>query len=266
MKKRISLYLMIFTIVIVSNCSKDGDVNIFTVNQDIAFGKQVDSLVRADYNVVPRDANNTEAYAYLDNMMQSILSSEELLYRDKFPWQITIIEEDKLNAFAAPGGKLFFYTGLMKYLDNSAELAGVMAHEIAHADRRHSTENMTKAYGFSFLLSVILGNDPSKVEEIVAGLAQGLGELAFSRKHEYEADEFAVRYTSDTKYTPTGVAGFFEKLQAEDDGGSGTPTFLSTHPDPGNRVDAIYEVWDGLGSPGGQNFEEEYANFKATLP
>lgn len=268
MKKYISLYLLIFTIVIVSNCSKDGNINFFTVNQDKQFGEQVDSLVNNDseYKVLPRSGNE-DAYAFLDGMMNDILSSNEILYRDKFEWEITIIDDDVLNAFAAPGGKLFFYTGLMKYLDNSAELAGVMAHEIAHADRRHSTENMTKAYGFSILVSIVLGNDPSKLEEIVAGLAQGLGTLAFSRKHEYEADEFAVRYTADTKkYTPTGVAGFFEKLEAEKENGSGIPTFLSTHPSPDDRIDKIYETWNGLGSPQGGDYVDEYAAFKTTLP
>ena len=267
MKKHITLYLSIFTIVIVSNCSKDGDINFFTVNQDKQFGEQVDSLVNNDseYKVLPR-SGNADAYAFLDGMKNDILSSKEILYPDKFEWEITIIEDEVLNAFAAPGGKLFFYTGLMKYLDNSAELAGVMAHEIAHADRRHSTENMTKAYGFSILVSIVLGKDPSKLEEIVADMAQGLGSLAFSRKHEYEADEFAVRYTAETKYTPTGVAGFFEKLEEEKESGSNTPTFLSTHPSPDDRIEKIYETWVGLGSTQGGDYADEYATFKTLLP
>ncbi len=267
MKKYIFLYLLVFSVVIVSNCSKDGDINFFSVNQDKQFGEQVDSLVNndSDYTVLSR-SENADAYAFLEGMKDAILSSNEILYRDKFEWEVTIIEDEVLNAFAAPGGKLFFYTGLMKYLDNSAELAGVMAHEIAHADRRHSTENMTKAYGFSILLSVVLGKDPSKLEEIVAGMAQGLSSLAFSRKHEYEADEFAVRYTSETKYTPTGVAGFFEKLEAEKESGSGTPTFLSTHPSPDDRIEKINETWVGLGSPEGGDYPDEYMAFKALLP
>lgn len=267
MKKHIFLYLLIFSIVVISNCSKDGDINFFTVNQDKKFGEQVDSLVNNDseYTVLPRSGNK-DAYSFLDSMMNDILSSKEILYRDKFEWEVTIIEDEVLNAFAAPGGKLFFYTGLMKYLDNSAELAGVMAHEIAHSDRRHSTENMTKAYGFSILLSVVLGKDPSKLEEIVSGMAKGLSSLAFSRKHEYEADEFAVRYTSETKYTPTGVAGFFQKLEAEKESGSGTPTFLSTHPSPDDRIEKIYETWEGLGSPQGEDHADEYVAFKALLP
>ncbi len=253
----------IFIVITFISCSKDGDVNFFTKSQDIAFGEQLDSLVNADpsYNVLPR-TGNVEAYTFLENMLDDILSSSEIYYKDEFVWKVTIIEEDVLNAFAAPGGYLYFYTGLMKYLDNSAQLAGVMAHEVAHADRRHSTENMTKVYGFSILVGILLGNNPSKLEEIAADLAQGLGTLAFSRNHEYEADEYAVRYTADTDYYPKGVAGFFEKLE----GASSTPVFLSTHPSEEDRIEKIDEVWKSLGSPDGATAESEYTAFKNLLP
>lgn len=265
MKKHTFFYASIFLVIGISHCSKDGDINLFTVNQDIEFGEQVDSLVHADYDVLPRN-DHTEAYAYLDGMLNDILSSNEILYRDKFDWELTIIHEDVLNAFAAPGGKLYFYTGLMKYLDNAAHLAGVMAHEVAHADRRHSTENMTKAYGFSILLSIVLGDNPTKLEEVVGGLAEGLSSLAFSRKHEYEADEYAVRYTAETNYYPKGVAGFFEKLEDEKENGTRPPVFLSTHPSPDDRIEKIDETWKGLGSPSGNELTEDYEAFKASLP
>ncbi|MFW6227052.1 MAG: M48 family metalloprotease, partial [Bacteroidota bacterium] len=164
----------------------------------------------------------------------------------------------------APGGYLYFYTGMMKYLDNGAQLAGVMAHEIAHADRRHSTENMTKIYGINILLSILLGNNDSQLVEIGAQLAQGSAQLAFSRNHEYEADEFAVRYTTQTSFHPKGVAGFFEKL--EDENATRTPEFLSTHPNPDNRIEAIDEVWATLGSPDGSWEDVPYADFLQTLP
>jgi predicted Zn-dependent protease len=167
-----------------------------------------------------------------------------------------------LNAFAAPGGQMYFYTALIKFLDDGAQFAGVMAHEIAHADRRHSTENMTKQYGISLLLGILLGDNAGQLAEIAASLATGVGMLAFSRENEYEADEYAVRYTTDTEYYPKGIAGFFEKLGES----SGVPEFLSTHPDPGNRLEAIDEVWQSLGSPAGESFASEYAAFKTSLP
>jgi predicted Zn-dependent protease len=157
---------------------------------------------------------------------------------------------------------MYFYTGLIEYLDNEAQFAGVLAHEMAHADRRHSTEMLTKQYGFSILLGVLLGDNPSMLAKILADLTVNLGALKYSRNNEYEADEYAVKYLSDTEYHPLGVAGFFEKL----DGASSPPEFLSTHPSPENRIEAIYAVWESLGSPTGETFPERYQQFKNSLP
>lgn len=216
------IYPVLAFLIVIFSCSKEGGINIFTKSQDIAFGQQMDSLVRADYNVLPRSGNEP-AYAYLENMMNGLLVSDEIINRDEFNWQITIIDEDVLNAFAAPGGYMYFYTGLIKYLDNGAHLAGVMGHEIAHADRRHSTNTMTKVYGLNILLGILVGNNSSKLEEIAADLAQGLGTLKFSRDHEEESDEYAIYYNVDTKYHPKGVSGFFEKLDEE--GGQDSQNF-----------------------------------------
>lgn len=250
-------------------CSKDGDINFFSVAQDKQFGEQLDSAIMADSVTYPilDKATNPGAYAFIEGMMNDILANDEILYRDQFEWQVRIINSDVKNAFAAPGGKLYFYSGLIDYLDNSAQLAGVMAHEIAHADRRHSTEQLTKAYGFSILLSIVLGNNDSKLTEIAAQLAQGVASLKFSRDDEYEADKFAVIYCSKSPkdYDPRGIKGFFEKLR-EDGHTQETFTFLSTHPDDEDRLTKIDEEWNKIGSPAGETFEADYSAFKASLP
>lgn len=250
-------------------CSKDGDINFFSVAQDKQFGEQLDSAILAnpaEYPILDKTAN-PEAYAFIEGMMNDILTNDEILYRDEFEWQVRIINSDVKNAFAAPGGKLYFYTGLINYLENSAQLAGVMAHEIAHADRRHSTEQLTKAYGFSILLSIVLGNNDSKLTEIAAQLAQGAASLKFSRDDEYEADKYAVIYSSKSPkdYDPRGIKGFFEKLR-EDGHTQETFTFLSTHPDDADRLVKIDEEWGKIGSPDGETFEAEYTAFKSSLP
>jgi predicted Zn-dependent protease len=256
-----------------SSCKKDEGLNIFSVKQDMEFGQQMDSMIMAnpsDYPVLDKQ-EYPGAYLHLDRIKDAILDSDDLNYDDKFVWKARIIEDDEmLNAFATPGGYLYFYTGLIKYLDNESQFAGVMAHEICHADKRHSTETMTKVYGASILLNVLLGKDPSKLAEIAADLALGLGSLKFSRNHEYEADEYAVRYTYDTSYDPKGVAGFFIKLEDENAAG-GSPEFLSTHPDPGNRVEEIIQHWENLGSRVldeeiEQTHIDNYKDFKNSLP
>jgi beta-barrel assembly-enhancing protease len=253
--------------VLITSCDKDTGLNFFTLNQDIEFGETMDSIIRAnpaDYPILEA-STNPDAYDFINGMMQKILQSDDFVHKADFDWEVTIIEQDVMNAFAVPGGKLYFYTGLIKYLDNAADLAGVMAHEMAHADRRHSTEQMTKYYGLSILVSLLLGDDKSQFEEIASDLATGLAALQFSRTHEYEADEYAVRFTTDTDYHPKGIAGFFEKLQTDGQTAQ-TFEFLSTHPSDQNRIDNIDMIWRSLGSPGGAYFETEYTELKSILP
>ena len=144
-----------------------------------------------------------------------------------------------------------------------------MAHEMAHADKRHSTQQMTKAYGFDVLLSVLIGDKPSVMTDILSQLAKGATTLKFSRDNEYSADEFAVRYldatSGDSNYAPREVAGFFEKLTASGQGGK-TPEFLSTHPSPENRISEIERIWKELGSKVGDTYKPRYEEFKASLP
>jgi beta-barrel assembly-enhancing protease len=120
------------------------------------------------------------------------------------------------------------------FLDHEDQLAGVLGHEMAHAARRHSTQQLTKLYGIETLLSLVLGDDPG----VAAEIAEGLVALQFSRDNETEADEYSVKYLCETTYAGDGTAGFFEKLIELDKDGS-TPAFLSTHPSPDTRVEDI---------------------------
>jgi len=121
---------------------KDGSINIFTVQDDKDLGLQVVQELENDPNVQVLDsATYPNAYKYLYNLRDSILVHNELNYEKKFSWRIRIIKDDTtLNAFCAPGGYIYFYTSLIEYLESEDQLAGVMGHEMAHADLRHSTD------------------------------------------------------------------------------------------------------------------------------
>lgn len=266
MKKLITGISLMVLLLSLGSCSEDGGFNIFTLEQDKQFGADFDHEIMnsSEYNVLS-ESQYSDAYTHLKRITDDLLRSDDLNHADDFVWKVRLIrDDDVLNAFAVPGGYMYFYTGLIKYLDDEAQFAGVVAHEMAHVDKRHSTEQMTKMYGFEFLLGMILGEDPEAWAEIAAELAKGLGNLQFSRSNEYEADEYAVKYSSDTDLNPKGVAGFFEKLEAEDR--PKVPEFLSTHPSPDNRIETIDEVWRSIGSPEGENYTDRYNNFKNSLP
>jgi len=277
--------LQIFSIIVVllaligtaNGCSKDGNINIFSVADDIELGQQLAAEIANDPATYPilDPVQYANSYAYLDDMVNTILNSGQLDYRDEFVWDFKIVQNDTvLNAFCAPGGYIYVYTGLIKFLDSASHLAGVLGHEIAHADKRHSSEQLTKAYGVELLLSLLgrsdsLSNDTTaNSTDILTEVATSLVFLAYSRKNESQADEFSVIYLNPTKYEGKGAAGFFEKLNETNQGASG-PAFLSTHPDPDNRIENIVAKWEELGSLPAENpdqLEADYAAFKASLP
>ena len=259
------LVLVVLTLLSLSSCEKSDGINIFSVEDDKQLGLQMEQEIQGNPAEYPLLLPNqyAEAYQHIERVRDAILATGLLKYEADFEWNVHIIENDSvLNAFCTPSGYIYFYTGLIKFLDNEAEFAGVMGHEMAHADRRHSTKQMTEAYGLEVLLSVVLGSDPGQLAQIAADLAAGVASLAFSRDDEYESDELSVKYLYETSYDARGVAGFFEKI----DGSSQPPEFLSTHPNPGNRVEKINEIWQSLGGKTGELYPERYQQFKNTLP
>ena len=262
------IFSMVLVFVIASGCNKDSDespINLFSVEDDIDFGKSMETEIAANPQDFPI-LSMTEyagAYQHINRIRDSILNTGMLYYEDKFEWKVYIIDNDTmLNAFATPGGYLYFYTGIINFLDNEAQFAGVMAHEMAHCDLRHSTNQITKAYGIQIMLSILLGQAPGQLTEIIASYAYGLGTLAFSRDHEYQADEYSVKFLYQTSYDARGIADFFVKME----GAPHPPQFLSTHPSPENRIEKINEVWAELGGRVGNTYVDSYNAFKASLP
>jgi len=247
------------------SCDKENkNINIFTVADDIQFGKDFDAQIcsSGEYDILS-ESKYSEAYTIINQYISKLLVTGKVAYADKFVWKVRIIKDDQtVNAFAVPGGYLYFYTGLIKALDNEAEFVGVMAHEMGHVACRHSTKQLTEAYGIELMLSMLLGKNENQWVQIAAGLTSGLVELKFSRNDEYEADKCAVTYTYPTDWDARGVGDFFERM----DNQTTTPVFLSTHPADKDRVKKVKEEWEKLGGKQGKYNKEEYEHFKAVLP
>jgi len=256
------LKYLVFAAIIMSihGCSK---LNLFSIQDDINLGKQTVQQIASEPSVYPiLDPNtNQAAYAYLNSMRDAILTSGDFQHKDDFEWKLFIIKDDNVqNAFCTPGGYIYVYTGLMLFLDDASSLAGVIGHEMAHADRRHSTRQLTEQYGIETLLSFVGGN-----AQQIASISAQLVSLQFSRNHETESDTYSVKYLCQTKYRADGAADFFEKI-----GTQSQPVFLSTHPNPDDRVINIKKQKTELGCGDADNFtntEEvnSYNQFKTTL-
>ncbi|MCS7298096.1 MAG: M48 family metalloprotease [Bacteroidia bacterium] len=267
--KQLILLLVVSSFLL--SCKKKGEespeepwFNLFTVEDDLQLGAKVAQEIESDPQKYPilDSAQYPEAYAHIYRMRDVLLATGKLKYAQKFPWRIRIIRDDTtLNAFCAPGGYIYVYTGIIKYLRNEAELMGVLAHEMAHADRRHVSQLLTQAYGIQTLLGIITGgNEPGLLAQIAANLLL----LSFSRDHERDADTHSVIYLCPTEYKADGASYFFEYITQG--GGIRPPAFLSTHPDPGERVQNIRQKAQDMGCTGTEFYEVRYERFKASLP
>lgn len=238
------------------------EINGFTIEDDKKMGKELydEIMSSGEYKVLDRSAH-APLYSYVDGIKQRILNSGKLTHKNDFEWKLTIIDDDNtINAFCAPGGYIFVYTGIIKFLDNEAELAGVMAHEIGHADRRHGTRQLTKSIGIEVILSFLFGDGNGQVARQITS---GLLNLRYSRKYEREADKCSVKYLCPTDYDASGASGFFEKiLQTK---GDQSLELLSTHPDPKERIDNFKSEKSACNCRGKESYKQRYQKIKMAL-
>ncbi|HEY0430817.1 MAG TPA: M48 family metallopeptidase [Pyrinomonadaceae bacterium] len=172
---------------------------------------------------------------YVNRVGQNIVLHSDA----KIPFTIKVIDSDEINAFALPGGFFYVNKGLILVADNEAEIAGVMAHEIAHVAARHAVENQTKASLMEYLAmgtSIFLGGVPGMIFQNTAGLGMLGLFMKFSRGAEEEADKLGVQYMYAAGYDPSAMATMFEKLESKN---KKKPGFISkafaSHPAPPDR-------------------------------
>ena len=218
--------------------------NLFSTADDVKLGEDLDKEIKSKPNEFPLLTNRPEITNYVSDIGHYILnSSPKIEYKKVFPYKFQVINDTIVNAFCTPGGFIYIYTGLMKFVDNEATLAGVIAHEIAHAERRHMTQRLTSYYGISMLMSIVLGGNPNAAIEIAANLFVGIGFLANSRSDEQEADDYSIKYLMTSKYYPGGIQYFFDKIlkkqRKEGTVGGGFDRLLSTHPLPQDRIENV---------------------------
>jgi hypothetical protein len=172
---------------------------------------------------------------YVNRVGQNIVLHSD----SKVPFTIKVIDSDEVNAFALPGGFFYVNKGLLLAADNEAELAGVMAHEIAHVAARHAVENQTKATLLEYAAlggSIFLGGIPGMIYQNTAGIGLLGIFMKFSRSAEEEADKLGVQYMYAAGYDPGAMATMFEKLEAKNKKKPGLiARAFSTHPAPPDR-------------------------------
>lgn len=169
------------------------------------------------------------------------------LAEQNLQWEFFVLDSQVINAFALPGGKVFVSRGLMAKMDNEAQLAGVIGHEVGHVSGRHGNERVSKAQAISFgsalfgIVGEISGEDWLRAVGVGTATGGQLFLLKYSRSNELEADKLGVRYMAATGYNPVGQIQVMEIL-GKASGGSSQPEWLSTHPLSQTRIDQLNEI------------------------
>lgn len=244
MFRKLNLLLILLLCLLALNaCEQIADAA-FSDKDDIEMGATLDKEIRSKPTEFPILVN-LELQRYVQSIVKQLIRSPLVKRKKTYSYKVTILNDDKaINAFCTPGGYIYVYTGLLKFLDNEASLAAVLSHEIAHAEKRHVRQRMLSAMGVQLIVSAILGNGSSVFKEMGLQIAGTLALLSNSRGDELEADELGFLYLQSSPYYQGAMSYFFEKIAKEEKRNrmsKAVESLLSTHPIPEERLKANSE-------------------------
>lgn len=205
-----------------------------SINQERQLGAELSREIQHEGKLV----RDYAIVAYVNGIGQRLLRAAG---PQPFRYQFNVIDDDEINAFAAPAGYIYINTGTIMRARNVSELAGVLAHEIGHVVRRHVAQNYNRAQATSALHQIGVLAAGMAGGQVAAGLANAAGGFAgmaylnsFGREAERDADAFAIPVMARAGYDPRGLVSFFETLRSQ--GGPSAPNFLSSHPATAERI------------------------------
>ncbi len=240
--------------------------NKYSPQQDVQIGREAAAEVRKEYPLLRDGSVDT----FVDEMGERLVSEIPAEFRHPgFEYSFDVVNMSDINAFALPGGPMFVNRGMIEAAKTDAEVAGVMAHELSHVILRHGTAQATKGQKFQIgavagqILGAIVGGRTGQV--IASGSELGLGAyfLKYGRDYERQADLLGAQIMARAGYDPRQMANMFRTIQKQ--GGNRGPEWLSSHPDPGNRYEAINREAGMLRVEGGADTADEFQSARASL-
>jgi predicted Zn-dependent protease len=236
-------FLALVVAVVTAGCATNPvtgkrELSFMSEAQEISMGRELDAQVRQEMGVYEDD----DLQRYVQDLGMQLAKRSQ---RPNLPWSFAVLDSPAVNAFALPGGYIYITRGILPYLDNEAQLVGVLGHEIGHVTARHSAQQYTRSMGAS--LGVLVGSIfVPQVRPFTDFAEGGLGVLflKFGRDDELQADALGAEYTATGGWDPDQVPRFLTTLAriAETTDRNGTPNWLSTHPQPENRAEQLTET------------------------
>src|SRR5688572_9429262 len=237
-RTRGSAFAVLLTLGLASGCATnpatgERQLSLIGEGQEIQIGRESDPQIIASMGLYPDEA----VQQYVNQIGQRLAAASE---RPDLPWTFRVIDDPTVNAFAVPGGFIYITRGLLSHMTSEAQLAGVLGHEIGHVTARHSVSQMSRQQLAQIGLGIgsILSPTIASLGNIASAGLQVLF-LKYGRDHEHQSDELGVRYLRRNNYDPAELAKVMQMLarsSALQEGSGRVPEWLSTHPDPPNRV------------------------------
>jgi predicted Zn-dependent protease len=210
------------------------ELSLMSEGQEISIGKENHPQILAEMG----QYNDAELQRYVSELGLRLAKTSE---RPALPWTFTVIDQPVVNAFAVPGGFIYITRGILSYLENEAQLVGVLGHEIGHVTARHSAQQYSRSVlGQVGLVGLGIFVPAARPFGDVSAQALGLLFLKYGRDDELQSDALGAQYASSNGWDPRAVPGFLSVLaQMREGSEKGIPNWLSTHPEPASRVDEV---------------------------
>jgi predicted Zn-dependent protease len=234
-------------------------ISLMSEAQEIELGRQSDVEVRKEMGVY----NDPNLQRYIESIGMKLAATSE---RPNLPWHFTVVDSPAVNAFALPGGFIYITRGILPFLKDESQMAGVLGHEIGHVSARHAAEQYTKATeaGIGVTLLSIFVPQAQPFQNLTEQ-ALGVLFLKYSRDDELQADQLGVRYAARGGWDPHGVAGMLttlERLDQASGSSKGVPNWLSTHPAPADRVQKVQAAIEQAAVAVGTSGRSDEADFQ----
>ena len=243
--KNNSVYFL-FLVLLITSCARNPvtgkrEVMLMSQNQELQLGASSDPQIVAQYGLYESAA----IQSFIDDKGQEMAA---ISHRPDLDYSFKVLDSPVVNAFAVPGGYVYFTRGILAHFNNEAEFAGVLGHEIGHVTARHSAKQYSKQMlGQVAFLGGVIFSEKFRTFANEANTGMQLLFLKFGRSAESQSDELGVEYSTKIGYDSHNMANFFgtlKRLQGES--GQSIPSFLSTHPDPGNRFNDVHQLSDEI--------------------
>ncbi len=257
---RLPLAALVATLALTVACATNPvtgqrQISLMSEAQEISIGQEQDLLVKKEMGIY----NDPALQQYVSDIGMRLAKLSE---RPNLPWHFAVVDQPAINAFALPGGYIYLTRGILPFLQDEAELAGVLGHEIGHVTARHSAQQYTRSLGGQIGLAALgIFVPAARPFGDLASAGLGMLFLKYGRDDELQSDQLGAKYESAAGWDPAGVPGMLSTLGRLDEAAGekkGVPNWLSTHPDPLSRVKEIQPQVQQIKAAGG-SFERDPA-------